>query len=332
MIEIDDAIGAPGEDVSHWRISRVKGFKLNSLGRRKPDYETQTHPREDGVRINEWPLEELTLETVKSRWGHGTFRVQFFIVDLSNPEALHRHRSGGFGNTFTIDEASVVGKPQATIAAPAQPAPAVAVPSVASNVPPDIASIFSVFQGLMHMSDSRSTEQVRSIQALAGSPSSGGGAEIMAKFAALEAKMEADEKRRVIEDAHRAELAKKDAEIAELKRAAERAEEDADRDRDGPAFEAGTPILEQLPLLLINGLMGLAKTHPDIAMSLVEKVMAKTNPTAALPAPAAAPARPPVLPPTAVHAVPPAPPRARPVVVPEGPQPEASAMPKAAVG
>ncbi len=54
---------------THWGVQ-----KLTLAGA----WEAISHPDGTGVRRFEWPLSELSLETLQARWVHGTFRAQWF--------------------------------------------------------------------------------------------------------------------------------------------------------------------------------------------------------------------------------------------------------------
>lgn len=296
----DLAFGTPGDDVTHWSASRVTGYERTPAGRKKAKYERLTAPRHDGVHQNTWPIDELTLETFRQRWGHGTFRCHWQIQDPENPEPAHRVRSGGNGDHFTLEPPA---------AEPAPPPPPPAPPAfLATNDP--MASALSFARDLMTLSDARTNAM---LQAVGGRSSSGGdgSAEVMARIAGLEARIQADAERRTLEDAHRAALAAKDAEIAELKRAKEDAERDAEREPTS-LFEPGTPLLEQLPTLIANGVAAFATKNPEMAANLAASVYEKVSnrgkdaPPSPTVAPQSLPAPSPVArPPRTIHVVPP---------------------------
>jgi len=43
-------------------------------------WEACNHPDGDGVRRHEWPIVELSIDSLRERWGAGTYRVQWFRV------------------------------------------------------------------------------------------------------------------------------------------------------------------------------------------------------------------------------------------------------------
>jgi hypothetical protein len=259
-----EVVGRPGEGVTHWGISRIETVR----GEAKPS--RQTHPNEERVRLREWPIEELTLDEIKKRWGAGTFKLHWFCNDPEHPTADQRRTSGGHGPVFTI-EPDVVPD-----VAPMAPPPPVHVAAPSGD--------FSFALQLMQASDQRAAETMRTVMQMAQAGQGGGAsAEMTAAVARLEARIEADKREREQEQRHRDELQRRDNEIAELKRAAERAAE-REESSAGPSIEPGTPILEQLPVLLINGLMGLAAKNPEAALAfaspLLERIMPSKAPSA----------------------------------------------------
>ncbi len=284
---VDEAFGTPGEDVTHWSASRVTGYDRGVRGQRRPKYERLTTADARGVHVQTWPIGELSLDTFRERWGHGTFRCHWQIQDPENIEASQRVRSGGNGDHFTLDE---LDQPE-----PAPVAPA-AAPAFMSSADPMISAL-QFAQTLMGLSDARTNAMLDAVGRAGGGSAGGGNAEILARMAGLEAKIQADAERRTLEDAHRAQLAVKDTEISDLKRAKEDAEREAEREPAGSIFEPGTPILEQVPTLIANGIAAFAARNPEmvasIAASAWEKATAKAAAAAVNPAPPPAAAAPP---------------------------------------
>lgn len=291
-MNIDSAIGAPNDRVTHWGISRIMGYKRSATGKRSPVYERETAPRGDGVRINEWPIEECTLETVREKWGTGEFRCHWFILDPEHEDPKQRRIGAGNGLIFELDEVGEIATSETVEAVhgPAAPPPFL-------QQPDPMSSGLQFTERFLGMIDRRTEKELEVLRArgVGDHSQSGGNADILAHIARLEAKMEADRIQREIEDRHRAELAQKDKEIDDLKRAKEKAEEDAAKGGDGPAFDPELSMWDQLPAVAINGVLGLAKTNPDIATALMEKgyelferFQARKSPPA--PPPAAVPA------------------------------------------
>lgn len=286
--DVDLAFGTPGDDVTHWSASRVTGSERTPAGRKRHKYERLTFPRPDGIHQEKWPIDELTLENFRLRWGHGTFRCHWQVQDPDNSDPAQRVRSGGNGEHFTIEPA------------PAEPAPPPPPPAPAAFLanPDPMASALTFARDLMTLSDARTNAMLQSIGARTGG--GGGDAEVLARIAGLEARIAADAERRTLEDAHRAQLAAKDTEIADLKRQKEDAERDAEREPAGSMFEPGTPILEQLPILIANGVAAFATKNPEMAANLAASVYAKVSASKANPGAPPAPAPPLALVPAAV--------------------------------
>lgn len=306
-VAVDETFGTPGEDVTHWSASRVIAYERGVRGQRKPKYERLTTADARGVHVQTWPIEQLTLETFRERWGSGTFRCHWQIQDPENPEPSHRVRSGGNGDHFTLDELE---QPEP---APVVPAGPVAPPAFLNASDP-MGSAFNFAQNLMQLSDQRTQMMLQAIGQRSGGASDGN-AELLARMAGLEARIQADAERRTLEDAHRAALAAKDAEIAELKRAKEDAEREAERDTGGPLFEAGTPLLEQIPTLIANGIGAFASRNPEMVANIAATAFEKVTQRAA----AANPSPPPPQPASALPTAPP-PPRRVVHIVPQQPR------------
>ena len=120
---IDPCLGNPGDRVTHWGISRVVGKKRDGHGNSKPVCERITHPRSDGVKIREWPIEELTLEIVRDRWGAGEYRCHWFEVDSENEDNELRRKPAGHGNYFELVPVETEDDDDAPAAAPLPPMP-----------------------------------------------------------------------------------------------------------------------------------------------------------------------------------------------------------------
>lgn len=265
-MQVDPALGTPKDDVTHWAISRITGWRRNPTNKRVPIYERLSHPRPDGAHLGEWPLADCTLETIRDRWGHGEFRVHWLINDEEAADPSDRRRSAGNGNIFKLDEiAGDVVEEDPPTAAPVQVQP-----------PSDgVTSQLDFAMRMMAMAEEKAHRTLQAILNASGHNRGDGGAnaEVLAKLAEMTARLDAEKAQREVDERHRAELAKKDEEIRELKRAKEKAEEDADKAGDAPAFDPDVSIWEQLPVVAINGVMGLAKTHPEVAMGFVDKAM-----------------------------------------------------------
>lgn len=225
------------------------------------------HPDDAGVRVREWPIPQLSIATVRERWGAGTYKCHYHRIDPDAEEAIDRRRPLNAGPVFTLDpEPSAV-----TVKAPVSAAPQMG----------DMSSALQFATALMQMSDQRSQATIQAVSQLAGVSRVAGGSEggsvnadMLAKIAALEAKIDADRREREIQEAHRVELAARDAEIAELRRRAEDAERDAGEGDDGPeapTFQPGMPLLEQIGFALLNA----AVSKPDLAAAVLAPIVEK---------------------------------------------------------
>ena len=276
---VDPRIGAPASDVTHWGIVRLSDMSRRvPSGRRKPTEDRLSHPCEDGVRIATWPIEDCTLDVIRERWSHGTFRVLFYCWDEVSPADDRKPVPRGKGHVITIDE------PEED---PEDEAPPVAAPAL--PVGGDAAAMLSFAQAMMTMSDTRTSQMLDAMLRTRGpAETAPGTADLRAELAGMRATIEANEQRRTIEEAHRAALAAKDAEILELRRQAERAEESD----SGPTFEPGTPFLEQLPTVLANAFAAIALKSPETAVQLLGAAKGLLTPSSPPPAVAAPPPAP----------------------------------------
>ena len=296
-------IGQPPEEVTHWGIARIVNGKSMRLD----------HPNANNVRVDRWPVAELSLDEVRARWGHGTFKVLWL-----NPESDDPHRrSGGWSAAFTLDPEKAV----ATFPAPTPTMPAVAPPlamPIAAQNGVSAGDLLNTMTQMMQMSDARSDAFLKAVLTVQGASHQRPAeenrelSELRAAHAALAARIEADEKRRELEQRHRDELAKKDAEIAKLAREKEEAEREArEAERaEPPRIDPGSPILSQIGFGLMNAAMAkpeLVGKVLEVAGPFVEKLMgggavaappAKAPPNG-VPAPRAMPevGQPPVRPP-----------------------------------
>jgi hypothetical protein len=302
------------------------------------------HPDgEDGVRVREWPLEQLTLEEVRARWGAGSYKAHWFRRDEENPQL----QSGGHGPLFTLDPEvpTHVAPPAPTLPAPSQ---AVPIAQTGGGITAD--SLLTIVTSMMQISDKRAESTINAITALASRrddrPSGPDPvvmqemASLRAELAASNARAEAERERRALEERFREERdrmmreaadreAKLRAEADEAKRRAEAAEAEAERETR-PAIEPGQPIMSQLGYGAANALM----QKPEVAAVLIEKATpflaalfggggaaqpasppASGPPPTGAPAPKAVPAGPVVTPPPRVPVRPAAPVVAPPVQV-----------------
>ncbi len=282
-------VGVPNDNVTHWGISRVETV------RRRAEYERLTSPNEDKVRTREWPLDELTLDVVRARWGSGSFRIHWFVNTPDHEDPAQRHISGGQGLIFVLDPIDEVA-----------PEPLPAAPAGLPAGGGDLGAAFAFASQLMAMSDQRASQMLSAVSTM-GRAGGGGDSDLAARLAGLEARIAADAERRTLEDAHRAELARRDEEARELRRRIEELEDDDD-DGGGPGiFQPGQPLLESIGYAILNA----AAKNPDMAMKvagpLVERVMGAQQAASAPAAHISVRPPPPPPPPPVIMAAPPAP-------------------------
>jgi len=274
-LNVCEVVGTPNENVTHWGISR----RERSGGRES--WTRLDHPRDDGVRIREWPLETLTPALVRAQWGAGTFKVHWFALDPENEEPERRRVSGGHGPFFTLDP-----EPVEPVAVPTLPAP----PSLSSSVGQDpMTAALAFAQHLMALADSRTTSTIEAVARMAGTNRGGDDHGLAAQVAALQAEMRASEERRRIEETHRDALAARDREIAEIRRKLEEAE----REREEPAapmFQPGESIWESLGYGILNA----AAANPAAAGAVLAPLLGKLLPGASGAQPDAPAAGPPL--------------------------------------
>ncbi len=159
---------------------------------------------------------------------------------------------------------------------------------------------------LMQMADARAEATIKAVAALSGRSGDGGGdanAKVLAELAALQARLDAEKKEREIAERHREELAKKDAEVAELRRKMERMEDEAERAepmRLEP--EPGASLWNQIGFGLANAVLAKPEVAAPLLAPLLERFVSPPSPPQA--APQAAPSAPqqhPFPPPRALH-------------------------------
>jgi hypothetical protein len=285
---IDDAllevVGVPNADVSAWGIQRFEGGKPVRL----------SSPNDVGAHVREWPLDELSLDTIRGRWGAGEYRVLWIVRDPTNEDPRKRSRSGGNGKTFALDDV-----PPVRVAAPAAALP---VPS-AGILGPDFERALLI----MRMGDERAAAQLRSTLEMATALSNRGGGLDAATLSLL-----LDRQAQTTAQAVAQALAPVTMQLAEIRREldAEGEDEDDDEPSAGAAL-AGEVARAAAPALLKKGKIGealiaYAVENPASVVELVKaspalfEALGKAM-SGASAKPAAAP---PSVPPTPVHARP----------------------------
>lgn len=254
-----NALGTPGDTVTHWGISRV----TQREGKEK--LERLEYADDAGVHLREWPIGILSVDEVRARWGAGTFKCHWLIVDDKHETPAERRKSGGHGKTFSLDA-----ELPTRVAAPPREAP---MPSIATPNGLSADSLLNVVTTMMALADKRADSMIAAVTNLAAGRMGGNGApsddtaRLMAQVAEMKAKLEADEKRREIEQKHRDELAARDREVADLKRKLEDSERE-DRAPAGPTIEPGSPLWSQIGYGAVNA----ALAKPELVGALLEKV------------------------------------------------------------
>lgn len=314
---IPESFGTPGEDVTHWGISRKLSERRGPSGRAINVVERCTHPDATGLRMQEWDISELSLEEIKKRWDAGTFQIHWIINEPGHADPKKRRRSGGNGPFFTVDPEQEEAAP---VALPTLPAtlPAVAAPATGVGLG-DLVGLLTTVFGLSRQMSAQAAPVVAPRDELF--------AEMSGRLANMEAKLDAEKREREVEERHRNALAEKDREIERERRRREEAEREAEDDRDRPPFEPGVPITEQLPAIIANTVAQIATKSPETAQKLIEWGYEKFMSKPAAVAPSVPRETPPV-------AQPPQPPRpvtriVRPPVAPPPPPPAPSAPPPA---
>lgn len=234
-LSVASVLGHPGADVNAWGMSKKDG---------KDKYIRCRHPSPGGVLAQEWPLPELTLEAIASRWGHGEFRVIWLINDPENEDVSQRRRSGGSGVPFTLEA------PEAVAVALPSPAQASAAPS-SGRLPLGLEGFEGVLQ-LMTLFDQRSQQQVRGMVEVA-QVMTGRSSGLDAQTLTLLLERQDRNTRELVQSmqtAHNEQMSAIRAQIAALQ--SEDEEDDDDEEEEAPAvavvraaaplFKAGKPI------------------------------------------------------------------------------------------
>src|SRR6516164_6933662 len=67
---LDPRFGAIAPAVTQWSVHRLMGEVSARLG----------HPDADGVTCERWPIADLSIATLRERWGAGRYRCNWFGV------------------------------------------------------------------------------------------------------------------------------------------------------------------------------------------------------------------------------------------------------------
>lgn len=215
-----------------------------------------------GVRIREWPIDELSIENIRARWGSGEFKVHWFSHDPENEDPNERRRPQGHGPNFTLEPET----PAASVAAPA----GMTIPNGgAGDVALHMMNFAMSFAKLQNQQTAEQISTLMNLRGAAGAPAAAAPPEMNAELLRLMVKDAA-------RDAADAVAAKYEAQIAELKKKLEEAEEDDD-DESAPLFTPGAPLLEQIGYGILNA----AAKNPDLVSTVLAPVLSRFLPAGA---------------------------------------------------
>lgn len=256
------------DGVTHWQIRRVSG-------KDEKDAEYCTHPDSSGMLLRYFPVADLSTLTIRERWGGGKYRVNWFGIDENNTR-----KPMGRTSIFEL---------QAT-----EPIDDGALPASATNDPTALALRFAA------QADARASAELertigimQRLQATLGlaSPASAPPAE-SAEIAELRREVQSlrmrEAARAAAEEAvapMRADLARRDARIAELERAAQERADTPDED----VFSPDRSIIETIVYSALNAAAKNPQIFSAVIAPIAERFIAASTPA---PAPDPAPARP----------------------------------------
>ncbi len=235
-------IGFPNERVNAWGIARFVDGK----------WVRQTFADESGAHVRDWPLEELSLEEVRARWGAGEFRVMWFVHDPANEDASKHFRALGHGKPFRLEE-----EPPTRVQARA----AAAAPG-ASLFGPE----FERAMALVQMGDERASRQLTATMTMA--------AALAGRSNGLDAttlSMILENQSRATAEAVRQALTPVTEQLSALRRELDEDEEEDDE----PVSAIGEVARAAAPALLKKGkigqaLMAYAVEHPETILEIVK--------------------------------------------------------------
>lgn len=139
-------VGVPKESVDSWGI--------NKRPRKSAPFDRCKYPDSSGAIVQTWPLSELSLETIRERWGDdGEYRVCWFNGQTSE----------GGGRVFGFDAPEPA---RVRTVAPETPAPAA---PIASRLPSELLQTFE----LMGILQAQSSAQLKSTLEVAAAMSRG---------------------------------------------------------------------------------------------------------------------------------------------------------------
>ena len=238
---INGRFGSPSDDTVFWQIHRVGAADSPPLG----------HPDADGVVCTRFPLADLSMQLIRERWGNGRYFVRWYSAAGTGTTA--RSKSPEFELASVATDEPVQGPPT---------------------------DDFARFQAMQREADSRAKAEMDRVlamaQALAGQHP---------QTVAAAPRVESDEVRQLREElavmrqkeAVRSEvdrvLASQREERERFERRIAELERERERDDDGPAFDAESPIVGQVVNFAVNAAM----KNPDMIMGLIGTFMQKLS-------------------------------------------------------
>lgn len=251
---IATTVGQVNENVTHWGISRLEKGKPQRL-------ET---PNDAGVSVREWPLDDLTVENLRARYGAGEYRCHWFQNDPDNDEPSKRHISQGHSRVFRLEPETA-----SAVVAP----PAAGLPSAVTQSGASLAELLQFMTALTQASDARAERSISAIATLAGLGGHSAPA-APAPDAALMARLSTLETQLAVANAVNAANEAARAREEELQRRIRRLEEEAnaaDNEVDMPMIQPGAGgILEQLGVGILNA----AAKNPELAARVLTPIVA----------------------------------------------------------
>lgn len=253
---LDARFGRPSADCTHWQIYRIGATGPAIL----------SYPDAENVMLERWPIAELTMQTIRDRWGHGRFHIRWYSTNQEKGNGV-RGKSPDFELGTAPDEES-------------------------EAAPKSDFAHFLAMQRQAKEEASRETDRVLALarEFMGGRPGAAAAAspeseELRAMRTELQ-EMRTREAARAAADAVRAEL-RADLEasnrrIAELERENERGDE-------GPSLDLESPIMSQIVGFVVSAAM----KNPDAITGLIGNILEKvaTAKAAAPPAPVHNPAQ-----------------------------------------
>jgi len=263
--------GNPRAEATHWGIEgAIGGGKWRKL----------RVSNGDGVAEGEWPIDTLSLDVVRERWGAGEYRTRWFAFSGDVPT------NAGTGRVFVVEQVREEDPAPAHVAA--------AAPALPDGLGPAIA--------LMNFADQRSAQSLRSIVEVAGVLANNRGGADMQMLQMLMAQQQQNfqatlEAQRL---ASEQQFAMMRHELGALRANLEDDGDDRDSAIEGvaraaaPLFKAGKPMSEGIKAALANWVVSnpkdvidLIKSVPAVlaAVSQATQQQQATAPTEPAPAP-----------------------------------------------